>query len=118
MRSLVGAITVAGTGLNELINFFFKPSLTKRTENWLNDIVNILEELQNKIDNLESLHSNENFIDVSIKATLIALSNFSTETHKTINNYIINSAILTTVEKQKRFCFSIRKFYRITYFIC
>jgi hypothetical protein len=102
VRSLVGAIPVAGTGVNELINYFFKPSLTKRTEKRLNDIGNILEELQYKVKSLESLISNENFIDVSIKATQIALSTCSIETHKALKNCIINSVILTTIDEQKQ----------------
>ncbi|MDR3152853.1 MAG: hypothetical protein LBW85_00940 [Deltaproteobacteria bacterium] len=70
IKSALGIIPYAGTGINELLGYLVQPSLQKRKEKWFEFIGLSLEDIINRVKKLEDITSNENFIDVAIKASV------------------------------------------------
>lgn len=89
----IGMIPIAGVPASELLNLIVTPSLEKRRTQWFEDIgtrLKILEE-NNKIS-LEELSKNEEFIDITLQATQVALRTSQKEKKEALKNVIINSA--------------------------
>lgn len=105
-RAGLGAIPVAGAAATELLNAIVAPSLEIRRNKWMEEIGQALRVLEEKMGIvLESLQQNEEFIDVVLEATRIAIKTSNQEKREALKNAILNSALPNPPEEslQKMF---------------
>lgn len=89
----LGAIPVVGSLATEIFGLIVTPPLEKRRAEWMNEIAAKLKELEeNKIINFEELQNNEQFIDVVLQATTLALRTSEKEKIKAFQNAVLNTA--------------------------
>lgn len=106
VRSGLGAIPFAGAAAVELLNAIVASPLEKRRTKWMEYVGEALKELEEKTGIiLESLQENEEFIDVALEATQIAIKTSNLEKREALKNAIINSALPNPPEEslQKMF---------------
>lgn len=105
-RAGLGMIPVAGAAATELLNAIVAPPLEKRRNKWMEEIGQALRVLEEKMGIvLESLQQNEEFIDVALEATRIAIKTSNQEKREALKNAILNSALPNPPEEslQKMF---------------
>ena len=105
-RSGLGTIPFAGQAAIELLNAIVASPLEKRRTKWMEDVGNALKELEEKMGVvLESLQEKDDFIDVAVEATQIAIKTSMTEKKEALKNAILNSALPNPPEQtlQKMF---------------
>jgi len=79
-RAGLGLIPIAGTAANELLNTIITPPLEKRRDEWMRLVGESLLKIEKEMGIvLETLRSNENFIDAAIRASLIAIRSHKKE---------------------------------------
>ncbi len=106
MRAGLGAIPYAGTAAIELLNAIVASPLEKRRDKWMQEVGEALRKLENQKDIVpESLQENEEFIDVALDATQIAIKTSNQEKREALKNAILNSALPNPPEEslQKMF---------------
>lgn len=106
VRSGLGAIPFAGTAAIELLNAIVASPLEKRRTKWMEDVGEALKELEDKMGIvLDSLQEKEDFIDVAIEATQLAIKTSIHEKKEALKNAILNSALPAQPEQslQKMF---------------
>ena len=105
-RAGLGTIPVVGAAATELLSAIVTPPLEKRRNQWMEEVGDALRTLEKKMGIvLESLQENEEFIDVAIEATQIAIKTSNQEKRKALKNAILNSALPNPPEEslQKMF---------------
>jgi hypothetical protein len=106
VRSGLGAIPFAGTAAIELLNAIVASPLEKRRTKWMEDVGAALKELEEKMGIvLESLQENEEFIDIALEATQLAIKTSNHEKREALKSAILNSALPNPPEEslQKMF---------------
>lgn len=94
VRSGLGAIPFAGTAAIELLNAIVASPLERRRTKWMEDVGSALKELEDKMGIvLESLQENEEFIDIAIEATQLAIKTSNHEKREALKSAILNSAL-------------------------
>jgi len=89
----LGAIPVFGSLATEIFGLILTPPLEKRRAEWMNEISVKLKELEeNKTINFEELQNNEQFIDVVLQSTTLALRTSDKEKIKAFQNAVLNTA--------------------------
>jgi hypothetical protein len=93
-------LSIGSTAISEILTMIITPSLQARREEWMSEIGQILKELEeaNKVQ-LESLTTNQQFIDTVLQATNYALKTSDKEKISIFKNVIINSALGDTPEQ-------------------
>lgn len=92
-KGLVSSIPVAGAVVSELLGAIIAPPLEKRREEWMNDVGERLKKLEEDEGlDLNSLSTNEQFIDVVLQATTLALKTSQEEKLLAFKNIISNAA--------------------------
>ena len=105
-RAGLGAIPVAGAAAIELLNAIVAPPLEKRRNKWMEEMGEALRVIEEKMGIvLESLQQNDEFIDVALEATRIAIKTSNQEKHEALKSAILNSALPNPPEEslQKMF---------------
>lgn len=105
-RAGLGAIPVAGAAASELLTAIVTPPLEKRRSEWMEEIGEALRTLEEKMGVvLESLQEKDQFIDVAVEATQIAIRTSTKEKREALKNAILNSALPNPPEEslQKMF---------------
>lgn len=105
-RAGLGAIPVAGAAATELLNAIVAPPLEKRRNKWMEEIGEALRVLEEKMGIvMEALQQNEEFIDVALEATRIAIKTSNQEKREALKSAILNSALPNPPEEslQKMF---------------
>lgn len=93
-RAGLGTIPVAGAAFNELFSAIVTPPFEKRRNKWMQEVGEALRQLEEKMGVvLESLSENDQFIDVSVEATQIAIKTSSQEKREALKSAILNSAL-------------------------
>ena len=78
---------------SELINYLITPPLEKRRAEWFEDLGCRLKELEDKqFILLEDLKYNDEFIDITLQATQVALRSSQIEKKEALKNAILNNA--------------------------
>jgi hypothetical protein len=95
------AVIPFGGAVNELLPVIIQPSLHTRMEQWFDLVGHSLEDLLKRVENLEQITSNDNFIDVAIQASRIALTTTKQVKLEALKNVVINSAISTNFDQFK-----------------
>jgi hypothetical protein len=105
-RAGLGAIPFAGAATVELFNSVVIPPLVRRQHEWMERIGKSLLNMENVLGvSLESLENNDEFIDVVLKASHIALRTSQELKLEALKNTIINSVIDTPLDEAKRHIF-------------
>ncbi|MDQ1150490.1 hypothetical protein [Sphingobacterium zeae] len=94
IKALVGLVPVLGGAASELFGLIVTPPLEKRRQQWMEEIAGKLAELeqQGRID-FSKLSDNEEFIDVVLQATSLAIKTSETEKLIALKNAVINTGI-------------------------
>jgi hypothetical protein len=88
-----GTIPIIGSLATEIFGLIVTPPLEKRRAEWMNEVAEKLTELEeNKTINFEDLQNNDQFIDVVLQATTLALKTSEIEKIKAFQNAVINTA--------------------------
>lgn len=92
-KSGLGAIPVIGSLATEIFSLIVTPPLEKRRAKWMNEIAEKLKLLEEngKID-FQELQNNEQFIDVVLRATTLALKTGEKEKLTAFQNAVLNTA--------------------------
>ena len=94
VRSCLGAIPFAGTASVELFSAVVTPPLVKRQHEWMERVGDALLNLESFLDvDLESLKSDEKFIDIVLQSSHIALRTSQESKIEALKNAVINSAL-------------------------
>ena len=93
-KVIVSGIPIFGSPVIELMNMLVTPKLQERRDNWFIELGErvIKLEKEGKIDYKE-LSKNDVFIDISIKATEVALKTHQKEKLDALRNALINSSL-------------------------
>jgi hypothetical protein len=93
-------------GASELFEFFVKPPLEDRLEEWMENVAEVLRDLaENKNYDLEELQQNQEFITIVAQATQIAIRNHQKYKIKSLRNVISNSIVYTDIRGDLKLLF-------------
>jgi len=92
-KGIIESIPIAGAAASELLGMIIAPPLEKRRAAWMQDIGERLQavEEEGRVD-LSTLSENEQFIDVVLQATTLALKTSQQEKLAAFKNIITNTA--------------------------
>ena len=89
----LGTIPVIGSLATEIFSLIVTPPLEKRRAAWMNEIADKLKGLEEKnVVNFDELSNNEQFIDVVLQATTLAIKTSEREKIKAFQNAVLNTA--------------------------
>jgi len=96
-KGAIGAIPVVGSLATEIFSLVVTPPLEKRRAIWMNDIASRLQELENNgYINLNDLKDNDQFIDVVLQASTLALKTSEDEKLEAFKRAVLNTALNET----------------------
>lgn len=96
----LGTIPVIGSLATEIFGLIVTPPLERRRAEWMNELAEKLKELEeNRTIDFQQLQNNEQFIDVVLQATTLALKTSEREKIKAFQNAILNTASGESPEK-------------------
>ncbi len=93
VKSVLGAIPVAGSAAIETFCLFVQPPLLKRQQQWMSDVGEAIHELQNKGISIKDLQNNDEFIDIVLMANQSAMRTSQKEKLEALRNAVLNSAL-------------------------
>jgi hypothetical protein len=105
-RAGLGMIPVAGAPATELLTLIITPPLERRRGEWMAEVGEALRKLEEQMGVvLESLQTKDQFVDVAVAASQIALRTSNKEKREALKNAILNSALPNPPEEslQKMF---------------
>lgn len=93
-RALTSLTPVVGGAVQVVFENVLGPSLEKRRQEWAEELVAVINELQAEMEDLtpEKLAASEAFVTVTLQATQIAMRNHQTEKLTALRNAVANSA--------------------------
>lgn len=93
-KGLAGMLPGLGPLVSEIFSMVIMPPLQRRRTKWMNDITERLMELEahNKIE-FGDLAKNEQFTDIILEATSVALKTSQQEKIEALRNAVLNTAI-------------------------
>ena len=93
-RASLASIPVVGSAAEVLFTEFITPSLEKRRFEWMNDIADRLQKLEERGDlNLEDLQNNESFVTTLMQAGQAAIRDHQSEKLEALRNAVVNAAL-------------------------
>jgi len=93
LKGGLGTIPIIGSLATEIFTLIVTPPLEKRRAEWMNEIAEKLKELEeNKTIDFKELQINEQFIDVVLQATTLALRTSEKEKIKAFQSAVLNTA--------------------------
>lgn len=93
-RAGLGAIPIAGAASIELLSAIVTPPLEKRRTKWMQEVGEALRQLEETMNvALESLSENDQFLDIALEATQIALKTSTQEKREALKSAILNVAL-------------------------
>ena len=99
-RAGLGTIPIAGAAAIELLTTIITPPLAKRRDEWMRRVGESLRQLEKQMNIiLESLQSNDSFIDAAMQATQAALRTNQGEKLDALRNAVLNAALPNPPEK-------------------
>ena len=100
--ALSGVPGIGGSAL-ELFNYIIQPSLERRRDKFLGEILERIKKLESSgCLKIEDLLNNEEFISILLRASRVALQNHEREKIKTLQNAVLNTALGQSIEDSKR----------------
>lgn len=100
---VLNEIPFVGGLLTEILNEIVTPSLERRRNEWLNNLVTNVVQLEQKVEGfkIESLSENDKFITCVLEATQIALRTHQQLKLECLRNAVINAAIMGDIDDDK-----------------
>lgn len=94
-RAGLAAIPVLGGPISEMISLVLAPSVERRRGEWLKDLADVVDELENRFSGFDPkcLGENEAFVSATIQATRIAASTHQQKKREMLRNALLNIAI-------------------------
>ena len=93
-RAGLGAIPIGGASANELLTAIVTPPLEKRRNEWMRKVGEGLRGLEKQMNIvLETLQSDDTFIDAAMQATQAALRTNQSEKLNALRNALLNAAL-------------------------
>jgi len=94
-KGAISCIPGVGGVAAELFSMVVSPALDRRRQEWMTQVAQELTNLNNKIDasSWEALQQDEQFIDILLHATQIALRTHQSEKHVALRNAVCNTAL-------------------------
>lgn len=107
IKSVLSSVPIVGGSSAEIFAAIIVPPIEKRKEQWINNIVKKLQEIEEKLENfkVENLAQNEIFITTLLQATSIAIRNHHREKLECLKNAVLNSALPETIETDLQLMF-------------
>ncbi len=98
VRGALSGIPIAGGVASEIFNLIIVPPLTKRRDEWIDSIVEGLNDLEVKVEGfkIEELSKNDSFITTIMHATQAVIRNHQTEKLEALRNAVLNTALATS----------------------
>jgi hypothetical protein len=105
-RGIIGALPMfSGTAL-ELFNSVVEVPLEKRKREWMLQVTDVLNELQDKFNfDIDSLASNEEFISLLLRSSQVAIKNHQKEKIKALKAALLNTAININISEDEKAIF-------------
>ncbi len=96
-RGLISLIPLVGSPIDELLSLVLAPSVSRRRDDWLKELADVVEETKRRMDGfkIEDLAQNEAFVSATIQATRIAAGTHKEEKRKILRNALLNIALGT-----------------------
>lgn len=106
LTTLTSAVPALGGPITELVNWVVQPSLERRLHDWRLRIGEELRkrELTGQFD-LEGLQENEQFIDVVVQASRIAMTTSSKDKREALRNAVLNAALPSAPDESRQMMF-------------
>lgn len=105
-RSLIGMLPVLSAPALEILNAIIEPPIEKRKRQWMLEITEVVNDLQNKFNqDIENLVNNEQFISVLLHTSQIAIKNHQKEKICALKIALLNSAREETLTEDQQFIF-------------
>ena len=106
-KALISIVPGVGGPINEFFNNVIASPLEKRKNKWLNNLAEIVNELQDKMNDfsIENLAENELFLTTILQATDIAMKNHKEEKLEMLKSVIQNTALDNTPEEDIQMIF-------------
>jgi len=100
IRAGLSAIPVIGGPAAELFSAIITPPLSRRRDEWIQQIADGLRLLENQVEGfrIENLSENETFITIVMQASQAAIRNHQEEKLIALRNAVLNSALLNDLE--------------------
>lgn len=102
IKAGLSAIPVLGSAASEVFSLVVASPLEKRRTEWMNDVAESLKKLEEagRVD-FSDLMKNEQFIDVIIHASSLAVKNSDQEKLQALRNAVMNTALEVATDKTK-----------------
>ncbi len=96
-RSLVSLIPGLGSPINEILSLVVVPSVARRRDEWFQDLADLVEEMQERVDDfdIKNLADNEAFVSAVVQTTRIAAGTHKKEKRVLLRNALLNIALGT-----------------------
>ena len=106
-KAIVSAVPAAGGPLQVLFENVFSAPIERRKQVWLEQLAEVVNELQRKVEGLtpEKLAANEAFVTVAMQASQIAIRNHQQEKLEALRNAVLNSALPNPPEEDEQIIF-------------
>jgi hypothetical protein len=103
-RAGIAAVPFIGGPINELLPLVFAPAVTRRRDEWFEELADDLDELKKKVEGfkIETLADNPAFVSATIQATVIATRTHQHEKRKYLRNALVNIAQGNTSDEMKQ----------------
>jgi hypothetical protein len=94
-RAIVSAIPAAGGPLQVAFENIFTSPIEKRKEAWLNQLVDVINEVQERVSEItpESLAENDAFVTIVMQASQVAIRNHQQAKLEALRNAVLNAAL-------------------------
>lgn len=99
----IGSLPLVGAAATELFEMLIAPPLERRRQEWMEAVAEGLRSLEqeHRID-FEQLKDNENFIDMVMQASQVAMRNSHQEKREALRNAVLNSALPYPVDETRQ----------------
>ncbi|MGA8596311.1 MAG: hypothetical protein WB676_16490 [Bryobacteraceae bacterium] len=95
IRGAISAIPVFGGALAEELGLVLEPPLTRRRDEWFEDLARRLRDLENNVEGFRfaALANNDHFVSATVQATQVALRTHQQEKLDALRNAVLNTAV-------------------------
>lgn len=103
----LSAIPVIGGTVTEILSMILAPAVSRRRDEWLKELADGLDQLEEKVDGfeVEKLAGNEGFVSAVIQATRTAATTHQREKLEIIRNAVLNVSLSRGTDEEKQIFF-------------
>lgn len=105
IRTAIGLFPTGSGTLLEIFNMLWKPPAEARAEKWIQDVINSLNIISERVGNIEKLITNDEFQSILISANQLVLKHHQPEKVNFFSNAVVNSLTTSTLSYDKKIIF-------------